>query len=153
MRRYAGVVATSDDLILLVREPYDDGKLHWGIPSGRVEDHESFAEGATRELFEETGLAVHPDDLEEISRVDLRLVGGVESTSINFAVEVTQHEVVNRDPDEVVVEAAWLHAEQALTLLAEVDYLPLVEPILHFLESGEKSAWQYTDPRSRGVRS
>ena len=153
MRRYAGVVATSDDLILLVREPYDDGELHWGIPSGRVEEEESFVEGATRELFEETGLMVSPTDLEEISRVDLRTAGGVESTSINFTVEVPRHEVVNRDPDEIVVEAAWIPTERALALLAEVDYLPLVEPVRYFLESGEKSAWTYVDPLRRGVRS
>lgn len=153
MRRYAGVVATSDDLILLVREPYDDGELQWGIPGGRVGEDESFAEGATRELFEETGLVVSPNDLEEISRVDLRTAGGVESTSINFAVEVPQHDAVNRDPDEIVVEAAWFPTERALALLAEVDYLPLVEPVLYFLESGEKSAWAYVDPLRRGVRS
>ena len=153
MRRYAGVVATSDDFVLLVREPYDDGKLLWGIPSGRVEDGESFAEGAARELFEETGLVVSLDDLDEISRADLRMFDGVESTSINFSVEVTRHEVINRDPDEIVVEAAWFPAEQALVLLSEVDYLPLVEPVLYFLSSGEKSAWRYVDPQSRGVRS
>lgn len=153
MRRYAGVVATSGDLVLLVREPYDEGELHWGIPSGRVEENESFAEGATRELFEETGLMVSPIDLEEISRVDLRMPGGVESTAINFTVEVPRHDVVNRDPDGIVVEAAWCPIERALALLAEVDYLPLVEPVLYFLESGEKSTWAYVDPRRRGVRS
>jgi ADP-ribose pyrophosphatase YjhB (NUDIX family) len=153
MRRYAGVVATSDDFVLLVCEPYDDGTLHWGIPGGRVEEDESFAEGATRELFEETGLMVSPAELEEISRVELRTTDGVESISTNFTVEVPRHDVVNRDPDGIVAEAAWFPIERALALLAEVDYLPLVEPVLYFLESGEKSAWSYVDPLRRGVRS
>jgi len=40
----------------------------WGLPGGRLEDGESFVEGAARELEEETGLRVAPDDLVSLGR-------------------------------------------------------------------------------------
>jgi 8-oxo-dGTP pyrophosphatase MutT (NUDIX family) len=40
-----------------------DSRTIWFLPGGGSEPHESFAECAARELFEETGLRVGPDDL------------------------------------------------------------------------------------------
>jgi len=37
---------------------------YWDFPSGHVEDDESFADAAVRELREETSLVVKPEDLE-----------------------------------------------------------------------------------------
>ncbi len=37
---------------------------YWDFPSGHVEDNESFAAAAVRELREETSLAITPEDLE-----------------------------------------------------------------------------------------
>lgn len=49
------------DSILLVEDFRSPGK--WKLPSGRMEIGESPREGVTRELEEETGLSVDPDDL------------------------------------------------------------------------------------------
>src|SRR5580692_919160 len=56
--RLAGrvIVLDPDDRVLLFR--YDDGPpngRHWSTPGGGLEPGESFAEGAQRELIEETG--------------------------------------------------------------------------------------------------
>jgi 8-oxo-dGTP pyrophosphatase MutT (NUDIX family) len=57
-RRQAGrvIVLDPDGRVLLFR--YDDGPpngRHWSTPGGGLEPGESFAEGAQRELIEETG--------------------------------------------------------------------------------------------------
>jgi ADP-ribose pyrophosphatase YjhB (NUDIX family) len=46
-------LVVSDQRVLLVRTTYD---RYWALPGGAVERGESFAEGARRELREETGL-------------------------------------------------------------------------------------------------
>ena len=45
-------------LMLTVSSLLDVPVIRWITPGGGVEDHESHAEGAIRELFEETGLLV-----------------------------------------------------------------------------------------------
>lgn len=54
-------VVVDGDALLLVEDFRDPGE--WKLPSGRVELGESPREGVARELVEETGLSVDPDDL------------------------------------------------------------------------------------------
>jgi 8-oxo-dGTP pyrophosphatase MutT (NUDIX family) len=58
-----GVIVTDGERILLghaTRSP------RWDIPKGVAELGESFSAAAARELFEETGLTVAPDELAEL---------------------------------------------------------------------------------------
>jgi 8-oxo-dGTP pyrophosphatase MutT (NUDIX family) len=58
-----GVVVTDGERILLghaTRSP------RWDIPKGVAEAGENFADAAARELHEETGLVVSPDELEAL---------------------------------------------------------------------------------------
>lgn len=57
-----GAFVKRDDRVLLVRE---DGQ--WMLPGGMLEPGETPAEGAARELREETGLSVEIDDLLAVS--------------------------------------------------------------------------------------
>jgi len=51
--RAAGGIVVRDGAVLLVHRPkYDD----WSFPKGKLEDGESWEEGAVREVEEETGL-------------------------------------------------------------------------------------------------
>jgi 8-oxo-dGTP pyrophosphatase MutT (NUDIX family) len=51
--RAAGGIIVRDGAVLLVHRPkYDD----WSFPKGKLEDGESWEEGAVREVEEETGL-------------------------------------------------------------------------------------------------
>jgi 8-oxo-dGTP diphosphatase len=52
--RSAGGIVVRDGRVLLVHRPrYDD----WTLPKGKLEEDESWEEGALREVEEETGLA------------------------------------------------------------------------------------------------
>ncbi len=51
--RAAGGIVVRDGAVLLVHRPkYDD----WSFPKGKLEDGESWEDGAVREVEEETGL-------------------------------------------------------------------------------------------------
>jgi ADP-ribose pyrophosphatase YjhB (NUDIX family) len=57
--RCVGAVATdAQGRLLLVRRANEPGRGLWSLPGGRVEPGESDAEALTREVAEETGLAV-----------------------------------------------------------------------------------------------
>lgn len=67
-RRAARVLLVdSADRTLLLRggDPARPGLRWWFTPGGGLDDGETPAEGAARELFEETGLRVDPADLGE----------------------------------------------------------------------------------------
>lgn len=61
----AGVLIRRGDHVLAVRRR---DSVRWGLPVGGVEPGEGEAEAATRELREETGFIVRPEDLVEVLR-------------------------------------------------------------------------------------
>lgn len=65
-RQGARVIVLSGDLILLQgdTDPGILGSRFWQVPGGGVDDGESTRAAAVRELFEETGLTVAPEELE-----------------------------------------------------------------------------------------
>jgi len=59
----AGVVATRNGEILLVRRDHEPKMGEWSFPSGFVDAGEVVEEAAAREAWEETGVRVRPDRL------------------------------------------------------------------------------------------
>lgn len=59
--RVATLIEQNDKVLLI--EHQKNGKRYWLLPGGGVEFGESLAEGAKRELLEETHLTVAPGDL------------------------------------------------------------------------------------------
>jgi ADP-ribose pyrophosphatase YjhB (NUDIX family) len=59
------VVIIENDSVLLVKhgEKAKHPTDSYGLPAGRIEPGEQEVEAAVRELFEESGLAAHPEDL------------------------------------------------------------------------------------------
>lgn len=53
-----GGVIVDDGKVLLIRRKYEPLKGHWSLPGGMVEIGETLEDALTRELLEETGLAV-----------------------------------------------------------------------------------------------
>jgi 8-oxo-dGTP diphosphatase len=69
--RAAGGVIVRDGSVLLVHRPeYDD----WSFPKGKLEDGETWEEGAVREVEEETGLHCGVGD--EVGRTNYEVEAG-----------------------------------------------------------------------------
>jgi 8-oxo-dGTP pyrophosphatase MutT (NUDIX family) len=72
-QKYGDVVVqnTRGQILLLQRNAYDDFMpSKWALPGGKVEEGESFLQGATRELSEETGLTFSESQLQELEILD-----------------------------------------------------------------------------------
>lgn len=144
MARYAGVLAFHEGRVVLVHEEYPTwGGPFWNVPSGRVEDGETPAQGAARELAEETGLVVAADDLILVSTVTATAEGR-ESRSWNHVVEVSTSEVRVDDPDGIIREARWFSRDEAIDRLTRLPYRPIAEPAVSFLRGvASQRHWTY----------
>lgn len=58
--------------ILFIRRSISCPKypLHWGVPGGYAEKREKYEDCAVRELFEETGLSLNPQDLSRLGQYE-----------------------------------------------------------------------------------
>jgi ADP-ribose pyrophosphatase YjhB (NUDIX family) len=88
--------------LLLLRQPRHHG---WGLPAGLLKKNEQPVVGAARELFEETGVRVHPDDMTAGNPNAIVHVVGVVDT-IFFATVPASETTLVVDGGEVL-EAAW----------------------------------------------
>lgn len=88
--------------LLLLRQPPDRG---WNLPAGLLKHHERPAAGAARELFEESGVQVDPEDLSPgVPNAIVHTVGVVDTV---WFVEVPASTTALRVDGGEVLEAAW----------------------------------------------
>ncbi|MFJ8142731.1 NUDIX domain-containing protein [Streptomyces sp. NPDC096013] len=94
------VILRDGDKILLSQRggPYGYGR--WHMPSGKLDRGEPSSEGAARELFEETGIAVIPGDLQLVHVVHHRQDDEVERIGLFFLALEWEGEPVNKEPDK-----------------------------------------------------
>lgn len=142
--RYAGVLALYGDRVALVRESYPTwGGSFWNMPSGAVEDDESPAEGAARELREETGLIVSRDDLRLVSTA-VTVSGSGRSRAWNYRVRVGSAALRIDDPDGLIEEVAWFSFASAIEALELLPYEPLRVPAVTYLRNGSDSPREWS---------
>jgi 8-oxo-dGTP diphosphatase len=88
--------------LLLLRQPPGRG---WGLPAGLLKHRERPAAGAARELFEESGIRLEPEDLSPgVPNAIVHTVGVVDT--VWFASVPASSTVLRVDGGEVL-EAAW----------------------------------------------
>ena len=152
-RRFAAVLAHHNGRVVLVREEHPRwGGEFWNLPSGMLEEHETPAEGAVRELAEETGLRVAPSDL-CLRTTSSTLVDGITVQAWNFEVDVEEPVTAVSDPDLLVREARWFPADAAIDLLRLLPYRPLGEPAVAVLTGTAvaRTHWEFASPEAEPV--
>ena len=139
-RRVSRVVLLDENdrfLLLLTASPrLQTPVVRWLTPGGGVEDHESHAEGAIRELFEETGLRVESvgDPIWSIEGQSVFNDGHVQSTySEYFVVRTNSFEITNEnwmDNEFVdITDVRWWTVEELNTSGEKYSPEPLLEVI------------------------
>ena len=63
LRTGVGIVLLNSDNKVFVARRIDNAKKFWQMPQGGVDEGEDFLKAAYRELEEETGIKVSPNDL------------------------------------------------------------------------------------------
>jgi ADP-ribose pyrophosphatase YjhB (NUDIX family) len=101
------------DRLLLLRQPHRGG---WGLPAGLLKKREQPVVGAARELFEETGVRVHPDDMTAGSPNAIVHVVGVVDTVFFASVPASTTPLVVDGAE--VLEAAWFPVDDLPRLSA-----------------------------------
>ena len=110
------VVRKRDGLEVCLIRP--SGRSVWGLPKGGVEDGETFAEAAVREISEETGIeGVIEGELGSIdySFYSREAHGRIHKTVHYFLVRATGGDTAKHDHE--VSEARWMHLREALRLM------------------------------------
>jgi 8-oxo-dGTP diphosphatase len=99
--------ASEPGRLLLLRQPPGRG---WGLPAGLLKHRERPAAGAARELFEESGIRLDPDDLSPgVPNAIVHTVGVVDT--IWFAEVPASTTELKVDGGEVL-EAAWFPIDE-----------------------------------------
>lgn len=152
-RRFAGVLAYHNGSVAMVREHHRRwGGAFWGLPSGMVEAHETPADGAARELAEETGLQVAPGGL-RLRTMSSTVVNGALVQAWNFDVDVDEPDLIVNDPDLLVLEARWFPVNAAIERLRSLPYRPLAEPAVAVLTgtAADGTHWHFASPEADPV--
>lgn len=101
-------------ILFLKRSPHKLQGDTWGIPGGKLDENETPRAAAVREVFEEVGLSLQEDDLEEIGEMYIR--GALNDYIFyRFRVRFLELPVLNVRLEEHV-EARWVTIEDALKL-------------------------------------
>jgi ADP-ribose pyrophosphatase YjhB (NUDIX family) len=85
-----------EDKVLMCRRAQEPAPGKWNAPMGYLESGETLQQGAARETYEETGVVVHPDQLDLYSIVDM---AGIEQVAVVFRIELRDHPTVRPGPE------------------------------------------------------
>ncbi|WP_313892016.1 NUDIX hydrolase [Psychrobacillus sp.] len=124
----AGIcINEKNEVLMVLQAAPEEEEKQWTVPSGTLEDGETFEECCVREFWEETGLTVRTGEkIHNKSGVisDHKITYNVDY----FLVEIISGEITIQDPDEFIHEIAWKSLE-------EIAELPLAYPEdIHMLE-------------------
>jgi ADP-ribose pyrophosphatase YjhB (NUDIX family) len=102
-RVIVGCIVGVHDRILMCRRAQEPGRGRWAPPSGFLECGETLEQGAARETFEETGVAIAPDRLDLLSVINL---AALDQIAVMFRVNLPAEPVLR--PGAECLEVAFL---------------------------------------------
>lgn len=107
----SGVCINEDNQVLMVLQAAHDEEPKWTVPSGGLEDNETFEQCCVREFEEETGLKV-----KVVSKLKDKN-GTNDEYKITyelqyFQVNVVSGDLIVQDPDEFILDIAWKSIEE-----------------------------------------
>ncbi|QBP39927.1 NUDIX hydrolase [Paenisporosarcina antarctica] len=128
----SGVCINEDNQVLVVLQAAHDEEPKWTVPSGGLEDNETFEQCCVREFREETGLKV-----KVVSKLKDKN-GTNEEYKITyelqyFQVKVVSGDLIVQDPDEFILDIAWKSVEELDQL--KMSYPEDVEFLKELLEN------------------
>ena len=131
----AGGIIVAEDRLLLVQNLRRHGVPDWSTPGGVIDEGETLLEGLTREVQEETGLAVSgwagPCYRVEVTAPELGFFLRVEAhRAVGF-----EGDLVIDDPDGIVIGAEFVDRDTAGGLLVDAPRW-VSEPLLECLDLG-----------------
>ena len=103
-----------DTFLLLKRASHTIQGNRWGLPGGRVEPGEEADGAIVRELFEETGCVVHPEQLHFVRVLYFRAPTYGYCLSL-YRTEFPDHPVIELNREEHI-DYRWLSFDQAFQL-------------------------------------
>jgi len=103
-----------DKILFLKRTPHKHQGDTWGVPGGKLDEGETPLTAVIREVFEEVGIKVKEDDLQEMDKMYVR---GLLNDYIfyRFRLRFTTLPVIDLSLEEHV-EARWVTIEEASNL-------------------------------------
>lgn len=126
----SAVIVEKDDQILFVKRGIEPGKGKWSLPAGFLEYEERPDQGAVRELEEETGLKVDPDDMEFLEALNMERFPGQRLIATVYRIDYENVEGELNAGDDAVEASFWN--------LEELRKDEKEELRSHFVESIEK---------------
>lgn len=126
----AGICINEKNEVLMVLQAAPGEEKQWTVPSGTLEDEETFEQCCMREFWEETGFTIRT--IEKVHKKS----GVISEQKIAykveyFLVEIVSGEITIQDPDEFIHEIAWKSLEEIATLpLAYPDDIHILEQVL-----------------------
>jgi 8-oxo-dGTP diphosphatase len=125
------ILRRNNKIAFVLRENTNWMNGYYGLPSGKVENNESFSAAAIREGLEEVGVTINPSDLTYIHTMH-RHGQDMDWVDVYFEATQWQGEVVNAEP-AVHSEVAWLD-----TMAFPENIIPPVREALQAIARGEK---------------
>ncbi len=138
------IIHNAENEVLMIEvSPDDSPESYWTLPGGRVEKGETAEQALMREVLEETGMTLL--DVGQLAyRTEIKFDDRLTVAEV-YAIHHWQGIIYPNDPEDEIIQAAWMPIIQAIQHLAKIDYAPMSEPPIAYLnhptDIGKK--WHY----------
>jgi 8-oxo-dGTP pyrophosphatase MutT (NUDIX family) len=104
-----------DKFLILKRHPDKPEGGTWGLPGGKVKEHESDSDAIVRELAEETGKVALTSELERIDEYDFVSGHGEPYTYVTYRTRVEKRPDIIME-DDAHIDNRWVTPEECYAM-------------------------------------